>query len=266
YAEELWLATPDHGVCASLYCASAVSAKVGKGSNVMITEETDYPFGDSVTLTIATPQPARFPLYLRIPRWCARASLQVNRRAVLLQPRALSYAKLERQWKNGDTVRLELPKQVSVRTWEVNRNSASIDYGPLTFSLKIGEKWTRSGTNEAWPEWEVFPTTPWNYGLELEAPENSFIVVHQPGPLPPNPFTPDTAPLELRARARKIPAWHQDKLGLVGQLQPSPVKSNESLETVSLIPMGAARLRLTCFPVIGHEENAHTWTAAPDRP
>ncbi len=48
-------------------------------------------------------------------------------------------------------------------------NAVSVDYGPLTFSLKIGEKWTRYGKNENWPEWEVYPTTPWNYGLELSS-------------------------------------------------------------------------------------------------
>jgi hypothetical protein len=42
---------------------------------------------------------------------------------------------------------------------------------PLSFSLKIGERWYRCGGTDAWPEWEVFPTTPWNYGLVLDAGE-----------------------------------------------------------------------------------------------
>jgi hypothetical protein len=57
--------------------------------------------------------------------------------------------------------------------------------------------------------------------------------------------------MELRVRAKKIAAWKQDSLGLVGKLQPSPVKSGEPIETVTLIPMGAARLRISAFPVIG---------------
>ena len=47
YAEELWLATPDRGLCASLYAASEVTAKVGDGTTVKITEETDYPFSET---------------------------------------------------------------------------------------------------------------------------------------------------------------------------------------------------------------------------
>ena len=56
YAEELWLATPDNGLCASLYSACQVSAKAGDGAAVKITEETDYPFRDTVKFTIETAQ------------------------------------------------------------------------------------------------------------------------------------------------------------------------------------------------------------------
>jgi hypothetical protein len=254
YAEELWLATPDRGLCASLYAASEVSAKVGDGAAVIISEETDYPFSDVITFKIKTPTLARFPLYLRIPRWCEKASAKVNGQSVSRNSRPLSYVRIDRPWKDGDTVTLQLPRQVSLRTWQMNQNSVSVDYGPLTFSLKIGEKWTRSGTNNVWPEWEVFPTTPWNYGLELDLrhPAKSFTVEKKPGPLAANPFATDMAPLELHAKARQIPAWQQDKFGLVGPVPPSPVESNEPLATVSLIPMGSARLRITSFPVIGH--------------
>ena len=44
YAEELWLATADKGLCASLYAASEVTAKVGDGTAVTVAETTDYPF------------------------------------------------------------------------------------------------------------------------------------------------------------------------------------------------------------------------------
>ena len=151
--------------------------------------------------------------------------------------------------------------QVAVRTWTKNHNAASVDYGPLTFSLKIGEKWTRYGGTDAWPEWEVRPTTAWNYGLVLKEgdPARSFEVVRKRGPVAANPFVPDAAPVALRVQARKIPAWRINAHGLVGKLQDSPVKSDEPVETVTLIPMGAARLRISSFPVIGSGAGAHPW-------
>ncbi|MBI4660590.1 MAG: glycoside hydrolase family 127 protein [Verrucomicrobia bacterium] len=262
YAEELWLATHDRGLCASLYAASEVTAKVGDGSTVKIVEETDYPFSDTVRFRISAMNPVQFPLYLRVPRWCHQAAIKVNGKRAKLKADALSYVSLDQTWKDGDAVTLQLPMQVSVRRWPKNQNAASVDYGPLTFSLKIGEKWTRYGGTDIWPEQEVYPTNPWNYGLEFEArsPERSLKIVRKAGAVARNPFTPETAPIALRTKGRRIPAWEMDRLGLVGKLQPSPVKTAEPRETITLIPMGAARLRIASFPVIGHGEDAREWS------
>src|SRR5271157_4087761 len=233
YAEELWLATPDGGLCASLYAASEVAAKVGTGAQVTIAEETGYPFDDQVSFKLSCVQPVKFPLYLRLPRWCSSAALEVNGQPASFEAKPLAYAVLERTWQDGDRVSLRLPMRVAIRRWEQNNHAASVDYGPLTFSLKLGERYSRYGGSAAWPETEVFPTSPWNYGLVLDdqEPARSFEVVRNAAPAASNPFTTQGAPLELRARARKIPAWKQDANGLVGKLQPSPVKSSEPVET-----------------------------------
>src|SRR4051812_2678929 len=262
YAEELWLATHDRGLCVALYAASEVKATVGEGTTVRIVEQTDYPFSDTVTLSIASEGSAKFPLYLRIPQWCDEPVIRVNGRKLSFQAKPASYAVVDRTWNNGDTATLKLPMRVSVKQWPRNHDAVSVDYGPLTFTLRIGEKWIRYGDNQNWPEWELYPTTAWNYGLVLNDrnPARSFEVVHKKGPLPENPFTPDSAPIELRAKARKIPSWQPDKFGLAGKLQSSPAFSSEPVETVSLIPMGAARLRIASFPVASNSRNAHEWT------
>ncbi len=46
-------------------------------------------------------------------------------------------------------------------------------------------------------------------------------------------------------------------------MQQSPVKSSEPVETVTLIPMGCARLRISAFPVIGEGPDAQPWPEAP---
>src|SRR6266852_1391115 len=107
-AEELWLATPDRGLCASLYAVSQVSAKVGVGATVSVSEASDYPFSDTVTLKIRTPKAVKFPLRLRIPRWCAKPSVRVNGRKVALKAEPLSYAIIDRAWRDGDTLTLQL--------------------------------------------------------------------------------------------------------------------------------------------------------------
>jgi len=123
----------------------------------------------------------------------------------------------------------------------------------------------RYGGTDTWPESEVYPTTAWNYGLILNerSPAKSFAIQRRSGPVPAQPFTPESAPLRLRVKAARVPAWQSDRTGLVGPLQPSPVRSAERVETVTLIPMGAARLRIASFPTIGAGPAAHEWKAPP---
>ncbi len=267
YAEHLWLATPDKGLAAVFYAPCQVEAKVGDGTTVRLVEETDYPFGEEVRFRLSTPKPVEFPLLLRIPRWCEQARVEVNGRLSQIHPTPLSYLMIERLWKDGDTVRLHLPASVKVRTWEKNNNCVSVDRGPLTFSLRIAERWERYGGTDKWPAYEVYPASPWNYGLVLneDAPAASFKVVKKEDPLAPQPFTPEAAPIRLAAKARRIPQW-QAQMGLVGLLQDSPARSNEPAEEVALIPMGCARLRISAFPVIGEGPGAHTWKEPPPPP
>lgn len=268
YAQELWHATADRGLCASLYAACEVTALVGERVMVRVTEETDYPFDETVRLTVNTPTPVEFPLYLRVPGWCRGPELAVNGENQPLTAEPLSYVVIRRTWTDGDTVSLRLPMRVSVRVWHRNHNAVSVDRGPLTFSLKIGERWERYGGTDEWPELAVYPTTPWNYGLVLDAddPARSFEVVQRPGPVAKQPFTLETAPIELRARARRIPAWQMDSLGLVGLLQDSPARTQEPEETVTLVPMGCARLRVAAFPTVTTGPEGHEWTSPPPPP
>ncbi|MDB5357733.1 MAG: transcriptional initiation protein Tat [Phycisphaerales bacterium] len=265
YAEELWHATADGGLAASLYCASEVQAKVAGGDEVKVVENTDYPFSDTVELKLALAKPVRFPLYLRVPRWCEHPSVKVNGREVRAEARPSSYIVLTRDWSDGDTITLKLPMNLSVRRWAKNKQSVSVDYGPLTFSLDIGQKWVKYGGKPEWPEQEVYPTTPYNYGLVLndKNPAASFEMSRKPGPLADQPFTPEASPIRLKVNAKKIPNWGLDRHSLLRPLQPSPVRSDEPTEAVTLIPMGAARLRISSFPVISAAPDAHEWSVAP---
>jgi hypothetical protein len=277
YAEELWLATMDNGLCASLYAASQVQAKVASGSTVGITEVTDYPFSDTINLTLAVTnsQPVTFPLYLRVPRWCAanQPSLQINGTAVAVSAAPLSYIKIMRAWQNGDTVTYQLPMQLGVTTWATNKNAVSLNYGPLDFALPIQENWstlplTDPDTNDfnaSWPGYQVLPGSPWNYGLALDSanPTNGIQVARYSGSLPLNPFISTNFTITLTVPARSIPQWTADVDGLVAQLQPSPVISTQTLQNVTLVPMGSARLRITTFPTIGTGSGANNWTPTP---
>ena len=58
--------------------------------------------------------------------------------------------------------------KVRLTRWTENKDSVSVHRGPLTYSLKIGEKYVRVGGTDRWPALEVHPTTDWNYGLVVD--------------------------------------------------------------------------------------------------
>jgi len=265
YAQHLWLATPDNGLAAVLYAPCQVTAKVGDGTRVTIVEKTRYPFDESIELTITSPRPVRFPLYLRVPGWCQNPELKINGKTARLKAHPRSYVMIDRKWSAGDRVSLTLPMNITFTKWTKNKNSVSVNRGPLTYSLKIGERYARAGGTDKWPAWEIHPTTAWNYGLILNEkdPASSFQIVRKAWPDDDQPFEAKAAPIELRTKAKKIPEWEKDHLGLVGKLRQSPVKSGEQVETVTLIPMGCARLRISAFPTIGTGPDARKWKEAP---
>lgn len=279
YLQNLVMASNDNGLAAIMYNSCITSAKAGNGTKITLTEDTNYPFEEEVRFTLKTAQKVTFPLYLRVPGWCKNSSVKVNGVQVKLSSAPDSYIRLEREWSNGDQVTLNLPMQLATRTWQVNQNSVSVDYGPLTFSLKIQEgykkissiesaigdsKWQEDANPEKWPAYEINPLSPWNYGLIMNKKDlsQSFRVVRKDWPADNYPFSPDHTPIEIRVKGRQIPSWGIDKFGLVDVLPMYPVKTNMPVEDITLIPMGAARLRISAFPQFKSTGNASGASAA----
>lgn len=260
FSEYLWMATRDNGLAAVLYAPSLVKAKVGDGTEVQLTETTNYPFEESITITLETPKAVQFPLLLRVPGWCANPSVRVNGKPLPTPKDARGWLVVDRLWSANDKVVLGLPMKIGLQVWKENRNTVSVSRGPLTYSLKIGEHWVREGGTDEFPAQEVHATTPWNYGLVLnvQRPEESFQVVNT-GKTAAQPFAVEDAPIALRAKARRIPQWKMEPNGMVGEVQPGPIKSSEPVEDITLIPMGAARLRISSFPQIGESTDARAW-------
>jgi hypothetical protein len=206
---------------------------------VTITEETDYPFRGTVRMTVNPEKKVVFPLRLRLPGWVARATATINgRRQEFTRGKPVI---LQRRWTKGDIVELAFPMEVRTSRWY--RNSAAVERGPLVLSLKVGEDWRKLRDIGPAADWEVHPTTAWNYGLKL----GRFKVTEKP--VGDYPFSPDGAPVEIAAQGRRIPEWTLVN-GSAGPLPESPVKSKEPLETLVLVPYGSAKLRITAFPVV----------------
>ena len=265
YAEHLVLATPDNGVAVALYGSCRAELKVANQQKLVLEEDTRYPFDDKIQLKLSLKGSAVFPFYLRVPAWAEGAELVINGKPQDVAAAAGNYLRIERQWKNGDRISLRLPMKLAMRHWSLNKNSVSIDYGPLTFSLKIKERsvkkdsrqeaisdsrWQQDADASQWPTTELYPDSPWNYALCLPPcgglPEVEMI--RKDWPKDDYPFTPESVPVELRLSGRQVSSWTLDEFGLCGVLPDEDATKSPATETITLIPMGAARLRISAFP------------------
>ena len=104
-----------------------------------------------------------------------------------------------------------------------------------------------SRTQQAGPaaDFEVYPSTPWNYAIL----PGSFEVRQKP--MSKQPYSAESAPIEILAKGKRLTAW-QVVDDSAGPLPVSPVTSKLPEETITLIPYGAAKLRITAFPVLAN--------------
>jgi hypothetical protein len=147
---------------------------------------------------------------------------------------------------------------MTVRASRWFNESVSLERGPLVYSLKVGEDWRKltSGMKNPAPapavDWEVHPTTPWNYALAVDPSNLANAVTVTERPMGPVPFSSKGAPVELGVAGRRLEGWTLVD-GSAGAPPRSPVASSAPNETLTLIPYGAAKLRITAFPVTSPE-------------
>lgn len=243
YAARMWLRGEGEAV-AALYGPSAFRYS----DDLTFVEETEYPYGETVCFRVKAVKgkhPAK--LTVRIPGWCGGASLRVNGKAWKGSLASDSFVTLDRKWKDGDKVELQLP--MTVRRQVAFGGGIYFQRGPLVYSYAIPASFTKDtvryanmngkypSDDEAFPCWDIRPSGPWNYAVAADV-EASVI--------------PGTDRVSLRIPVYPID-WEFDK-GPKGELltpdlpvAPSPIGP---VEFIDLVPYGSTTIRLTVFPVI----------------
>jgi DUF1680 family protein len=123
-----------------LYAQGSVRFSV-EGREVVLHQETRYPWDGAVTVRFTMDRPAAFGLRLRIPGWCRAARLDVNGVDMDLPDRITrGYVRVERIWTPEDRVRLKMDMPVErVRAHpEVRQNAGCIalQRGPVVYCLE----------------------------------------------------------------------------------------------------------------------------------
>jgi uncharacterized protein len=115
------------------------------GPRIGLRLETAYPFADDIALTITQSRRiGAWAVALRIPAWCESPSVSINDQSVASRA-ADGYLRLERAWKQGDVIRLVLPRRLRIEPTTEDPSTVALLLGPLVLAGDLGpstEHWS----------------------------------------------------------------------------------------------------------------------------
>lgn len=131
--------TSKDGVYVHLYDNSVLDWRLENGTPLKIRQKTDYPWDGAIQMTVTPAQPSDFTLHVRVPGWAQGAKVAVNGKPVEGATPG-HYLDIQRQWKPGDTVTLNLPMTVEVvaanRQVSENTGRVALQRGPVIFCME----------------------------------------------------------------------------------------------------------------------------------
>jgi len=130
----------DEGVWVTLYGSNVLNTKMPDGSVIKLTQQTDYPWEGIIELTVDQCSQKTWSLFLRIPSWATDAKVLVNNKPIAISIQPDHYVNLNRQWSQGDKIKLILPMQPCLieahPLVEEVRNQVAVQRGPMVYCLE----------------------------------------------------------------------------------------------------------------------------------
>jgi DUF1680 family protein len=132
--------TAKAGVYVHLYHSSELDWKLENGTALRLQQKTEYPWNDTVEISVAPEKPSEFSLLLRIPAWSTNTRAAVNDQPVRGEVKPGGYLEIRRSWHAGDHVRLvfDMPPRLTQANPRVRENAGrvAVERGPLVYCLE----------------------------------------------------------------------------------------------------------------------------------
>lgn len=130
-------ASSDDALWVNLYIGNTGQIRIGE-TDILLTQETDYPWDGSVKLTISTSQPLEKEIRLRIPNWCKTYDLSINGKRINVSEEK-GYAVIK-DWKSQDVIALDMDMPVEIVAADPhakeNFGKRAIQRGPLVYCME----------------------------------------------------------------------------------------------------------------------------------
>jgi len=226
FVSNMFMKTND-GIAAILYGPSTLSINYN-GANLIIDEQTNYPFSDDIKFVITTDKEVDMKIYLRKPNWSKALNIDVENAEIIQEN---GYYSIKKRWKTGDVIKMSFVNEIF--TVKDNNNETALQRGALVYALEIPhrEEIVKQYDVEGFKDYMVFATDELYKNTQLNADENStnfgFKYVADENKNNPNP-------------------WYNGDTYLTGELYNTELDKNIA---VRLVPMGSTVLRRITFPI-----------------
>jgi len=130
----------DKGLWFNLYGGNNLSTTLSNGIKIALSEETDYPWSGNIKITVKESTDKAYSIFLRIPVWTHDPKISINGAAAQVKAVPGTYAEMNRLWKKGDVITLNLPMEavlIEANPFvEENRNQVAVKRGPVVYCLE----------------------------------------------------------------------------------------------------------------------------------
>lgn len=118
-----------------------------KSKNLQLTQKTTFPDEEATRFQFSIKKPAKFALKIRHPSWCKRVTIRVNDRPAQTSSGSGAYVALERMWRDGDRVEVELPMHLRTEPLPGRAELIAFLRGPIVLAGRLGNKGLTPGAD-----------------------------------------------------------------------------------------------------------------------